>query len=272
MQNKSALSSNHRALLDAFRKSSRISSLLSLPQSITDRANELYKRILESKTLRPRGADTLIVTCLFMVCKAERVPRTIKEMCGVSEVAQKDLGKCFKEIKRLGFHKTLTSSVRSSSAAAGSDADEDADEYRSYVARWGNQLRMAPKFVEAAKTIAEKARDVLHTARDPGSTCGAALFIASQFGTIDERKMITSQTNEHTHTQHMCTCEACTSTRSASAHPTHLLSSSLLLSVCVAISAVVSMSVNTIRAVVLSILENRASILPPEYITAHIEV
>lgn len=82
--------------MEAFKKSSRISSLLSLPSAITDRANELFKRILESKMIRPRGSDTLIVTCLFMVCKAEKVPRTYKEMCGVSEVPAKDLGKCFK--------------------------------------------------------------------------------------------------------------------------------------------------------------------------------
>ena len=184
------MSANHRQLLDAFRKSSRIGSMLSLPQSTIDRANELYKKILESKAIRPRGSDTLIVTCIFMVCKSERVPRTIKEMCGVSEVAPKELGKCFKEIKRLGFHKTLNrfGSQSISTGGASSDADEENDEYKSYVSRWGNQIRLPARLITAAKAIAEKARDVLHTARDPGSTCGAAIYIASQFGSLEDRR------------------------------------------------------------------------------------
>ncbi len=78
LQNKSAMSHNHRQLLDAFRKSSRIGSMLSLPRSITDRSDELYKRVLESKTVRHRGSDALMAACIFMVCKAEGVPRTIK--------------------------------------------------------------------------------------------------------------------------------------------------------------------------------------------------
>jgi transcription initiation factor TFIIIB Brf1 subunit/transcription initiation factor TFIIB len=266
LQNKSALSSNHRALLDAFRKSSRISSLLSLPQSITDRANELYKKILDSKTMRPRGADTLIVTCLFMVCKAERVPRTIKEMCGVSEVAQKELGKCFKEIKRLGFHKTLTS-TRGGGAGHTSDNDED-DEYRSYVARWGNQIRLQPKLIEAAQTIAQQARDVLRTARDPGSTCGAALYIASQFGTIQDRKSLASTCTTADTYERRLTClvwigqhRPLLTTLCAS----HCLSPAV-------IAAVVSISPNTIRSVVQAIIAEKAKILPAEYITASIVV
>lgn len=197
LQNKSAMSHNHRVLLDAFRKSSRISSLLSLPRSLTDRADELYKRVVESKQVRHRGADALIAACIFMVCKAEKVPRTIKEMCGVSDVDPKALGKCFKEMKRLGFHKALMGGGGGGGGRSSRDEDEDhEDECASYVARWGNHLRLPPRLIEAAKLIANQARQVLKESRDPSSLCGAALYIAGYCGTLADRRTYESIQSE----------------------------------------------------------------------------
>lgn len=175
LQNKNALSSNHRILMDAFKKSSRISTLLSLPQSITDRANELFKLILESGVMRPRG-DVLIATCLFLVCKKDRVPRTIKEVCQASDVSQKELARCRKEIKKA----RLLSSLRA--------IDNDATDQELFVLRWANQLKLERPLAELARRIAKRAVDKLHTSRDPGSVGGAAIYIASQLGEMGKEK------------------------------------------------------------------------------------
>jgi transcription initiation factor TFIIB len=232
LQNKSAMSSQHRALLGAVRRSHRIASLLCLPRSITDRANELYKTIIESKAMRQRGdSDALITTCVFMVCKSDRVPRTLGEMCGVSEVTPSALVKTFKEIKRLGLHRTLRAPsnlnrANSVAAASGDDDDADADaDYKSYVGRWGDRLRLKPRLIEAATTIAVRARATLHRVRDPSTACGAAMYIASYFGDLeDQRKLAT-------------------------------------------VAAVVSMSTPTLRDMVQEIMQNKKAILPPEYIS-----
>lgn len=81
LQNRNALPAKHRQLVAAFRTAGRIAAQLNLPQSITDRANDLYKRIVMSNAVRTRGTDPLIAACIFMVCKAEKVPRTLKGEC-----------------------------------------------------------------------------------------------------------------------------------------------------------------------------------------------
>ena len=96
LQNKSAMSHNHRLLLDSFRKSSAFSTRLTLPRSLTDRSDELYKKVVDSKLVVHRGSDALIAACLFAVCQAENVPRTLKEVIGATDVRKKDLGRCYK--------------------------------------------------------------------------------------------------------------------------------------------------------------------------------
>jgi len=191
LQNSSAMSKNHRQLLDAFRKSSRIASLLDLPRSLTDRSDALYKAVLESRAVRHRGADALMAACIFMVCKAEGVPRTLKEMTAVCDVAPKDLARCFKEMKREGFHKTLVGTRAHAHAHGGPiDKDEDhADELASYVARWGNRLRLPLFLIEVAKEVATRTQAVLTKSADPSSFAGAALYVAGQLsGALHDRR------------------------------------------------------------------------------------
>ena len=216
LQNKSAMSHNHRLLLDSFRKSSRFSTLLSLPRSITDRSDELYKRVVDSKLVVHRGSDALIAACLFAVCQAEGVPRTLKEVVGVSEVKKKDLGKCYKEMKRLGFLKALRAGAveggsgggRDGSGGGGGLRDSEADS-QSFVARWGNQLRLAPRLVKLAQDIvALTAKVTMPKSYEPSSVCGAALYIAGQCGVLADEKTFDCQQTQPTRTTHTHVCVA----------------------------------------------------------------
>jgi transcription initiation factor TFIIIB Brf1 subunit/transcription initiation factor TFIIB len=217
LQNKSAMSHHHRQLLDACRRSSRIGSMLSLPRSITDRSDELFKRVLESKAVRYKDAETLMAACIFMICKAERVPRTLKgkwrrwdllfpppahvltcsfsswicyiyiEMCGVCDVTRKDLGKCFNRMKNEGFHKTVLGGAGGGRHSVSAD-EERHDEMASYLARWGNYLRMPLPLIELAKIIAANTQHVLLKGSEPSSVCGAALYVAGYCGVLHDRR------------------------------------------------------------------------------------
>jgi transcription initiation factor TFIIB len=198
LQNANALSKNHRKLVDAFRRSSAMAALLHLPNSLKNRSDELYKRVLESGLVRHRGVDALMAACIFMVCKAEGVPRTIKEMTAVCEITPKELARCFKEMKRAGMHKTLVGSrfdtknsgTTAASAERGEDSEHGGDaELQSYVARWGNHLRLPLKLIELAKELATRTQSSLTTSKDPASFGGAALFLAAQCsGALQDRR------------------------------------------------------------------------------------
>lgn len=117
----------------------------------------------------------------------------------MSDVSTKDLGRCFKEIKRAGFHKLLRGREDGTLASgAGASEDEEEDMCESLIHRWGSGLKLPPNLITAAKRIAIVAKEVLKDNRDPSTTCGAALFLASQLGTMHNRRSYegTNEKNE----------------------------------------------------------------------------
>ncbi|GIY10313.1 transcription initiation factor IIB [Caerostris extrusa] len=97
-QNRRTMSSSDRALINAFREISNMADRINLPKTIVDRANSLFKQVHDGKTLKGRSNDAIASSCVYIACRQEGVPRTFKEICAVSKVSKKDIGRCFKEI------------------------------------------------------------------------------------------------------------------------------------------------------------------------------
>lgn len=45
---------------------------------LKDRANEIYKRVEDQKSSRGRNQDALLAACLYIACRQEDRPRTVK--------------------------------------------------------------------------------------------------------------------------------------------------------------------------------------------------
>lgn len=45
---------------------------------IKDRANEIYKKVEDQKPLRGRNQDAIVAACLYIACRQEDKPRTVK--------------------------------------------------------------------------------------------------------------------------------------------------------------------------------------------------
>lgn len=69
---------------------------IQLPIAIVDRANKLFKQVHDSKNVRKRSNDAKASACLYLACRQEGVPRTFKEICAVSKISKKEIGRCFK--------------------------------------------------------------------------------------------------------------------------------------------------------------------------------
>ena len=48
-----------------------------------------------------RSNEAVYAACLYMACRQERVPRTFKELCAVSTVSKKEIGRAYKQISRV---------------------------------------------------------------------------------------------------------------------------------------------------------------------------
>jgi len=190
LQNQSALTKNHRALMDAFKKCNRMSSMLALPQNVTDRANELYKRVVQAKSVKWNSSDALMAACLYMILKSDRTPRTLNEMAGASEAKANIIAKYFKRIKAAGlapYERRLPKTRETDTAASSAGASMD-EETEPLIQRWGNYLKLPLPLIRHAINIAAQARKALTSNPQPTSLAAAALFIVSHFGSITDRK------------------------------------------------------------------------------------
>lgn len=161
--NRRNMSSSDRALVAAFREIGNMADRINLTKTITDRANLLFKQVHDGKTLKGRSNDAIASACLYIACRQEGVPRTFKEICAISKVSKKEIGRCFKLIL-----KALETSV---------DLITTGD----FMSRFCSNLGLPAVVQRAATHIARKAVELdIVPGRSPISVAAAAIYMASQ--------------------------------------------------------------------------------------------
>jgi len=140
-----------------------MSERIHLTRSIQDQAAKIYKDVLDSKALRGRNNEAQAAACLYIACRKEGVPRTFKEICAVSRVSKKEIGRCFRLII-----KSLETNL---------DQITSAD----FMSRFCGNLGLPISIQAAATRIAKTAVDLdLVAGRSPISIAAAAIYMASQ--------------------------------------------------------------------------------------------
>jgi len=56
----------------------------------------------DGKNLKGRSNDAIASASLYIACRQEGVPRTFKEICAISKISKKEIGRCFKLILKVG--------------------------------------------------------------------------------------------------------------------------------------------------------------------------
>ncbi|XP_052222952.1 transcription initiation factor IIB-like isoform X2 [Dreissena polymorpha] len=162
-RNRRTVNSADRALINAFREIRQMADRLNLPEMVSERGNTLFKQVNDTKSLKGRSNDAVCSACMYIACRQEGVPRTFKEICAVSKVSKKEIGRVFKLIL-----KALETNV---------DLITTGD----FMARFCSNLALSQKIQKAATYIATKAVDLyLVPGRSPVSVAAAAIYMASQ--------------------------------------------------------------------------------------------
>ncbi|ESN95389.1 hypothetical protein HELRODRAFT_185984 [Helobdella robusta] len=161
--NRRNISSGDRALMIAFREIAQMADRLNLPKMIADRANTIFKQVHVSKSLKGRSNDAISSACMYIACRQEGVPRTFKELCAVSKVSKKEIGRAFKLILKI-----INTSVELISTG-------------DFMSRFCSNLGLSAAIQKAAIHIADKAVLLnLVAGRSPVSVAAAAIYMASQ--------------------------------------------------------------------------------------------
>lgn len=122
-----------------------------------------YFQVHDGKNLKGRANDAIASACLYIACRQEGVPRTFKEICAVSKISKKEIGRCFKLIL-----KALETSV-------------DLITTEDFMSRFCANLGLPNSVQRAATQIARKAGELdVVSGRSPISVAAAAIYMASQ--------------------------------------------------------------------------------------------
>jgi len=179
-QNRRQMNSADRSLINGFKEIQSMADRVNIQKCIVDKAKHTFKESVATKSvgkdakdgvtsLRGRSNDAIAAACLYIACRQEGVPRTLKEICAIAKVSKKEIGRCYKMIL-----KNMTSSM----STITSDK---------FMTRFCGNLDL-PKKVQVASThIAQKSVDLdLVGGRSPISLAAAAIYMASQAS--NERK------------------------------------------------------------------------------------
>ncbi|GER25852.1 transcription initiation factor IIB [Striga asiatica] len=83
-----------RSLLLAFKTITTMADRLGLVATIKDRASEIFKKVEDQKSCRGRNQDAILAACLYIACRQEDKPRTVKEICSAANGAtKKEIGR-----------------------------------------------------------------------------------------------------------------------------------------------------------------------------------
>ncbi|KAH9060435.1 cyclin-like protein [Lactarius vividus] len=154
--------------LSACRDISSWCDRFSLPKTISDITKQLYQRANEEKLLRRKPLDAVIAACIFVAYRQAHVPRTFSEICNLTHVSKKHLGRCYKALER-AFNLT----PRSSAARSGVTEPED------LLVRYCNHLDIPPRVQAICKDIIVSVREHgIADGRNPVSIAGGVIYFA----------------------------------------------------------------------------------------------
>jgi len=175
-----------KLLDDAFREIHSLASRISLNKVVIETAKQLYKKAEEKRaegerSLKIKKKEYIIATCIFIACKQCRVPRTFKEICNLTKVPKKEIGRCYNLLKKIlyvqGPEKTKIDDISIDEIVT---VESGNDKIESFIGRFGTQLALPPNIQKYAKTIAiNAANDGTLGGKSTTTLVAAALYFAT---------------------------------------------------------------------------------------------
>ena len=140
----------------------RISSLLNIPPKIEEEAARIYRMAVEKGLVRGRSMECVVVGAIYIASRQFKLPRSLNEVCQLTNNNKRDVGKTYRFIAReLG--------IKMAPSGAGE-----------YIPKFANKLGFSAETQTQAQKILEIAQtSELTSGRGPTGLAAAALYVAS---------------------------------------------------------------------------------------------
>jgi transcription initiation factor TFIIB len=151
-----------RNLRRAFDQLRTFAEKLSLSQEVIERAAYIYRKALDRDLLRGRSITQITAAALYAACRDMEVPRTLKDVAAVSNVAKKDVARSYRLlVKEIDLRMPVPDPVKS-------------------LSRIASKAGMSEKTKRRAFEILMKAQEKgVVAGKDPMGLAAAALYVAN---------------------------------------------------------------------------------------------
>lgn len=173
-------SPSQRRVRQAFQDISEMCARIQLPSTVSDIAKQLYARVDEENIvpyrLRNRNAyEATLAACVFIACRQARVPRTFVEICRLTSVDKKDIGRAYKELEQKFNLRSSSTAGRDEQVGPRTGGPQD------LLVRFCNHLDLPHSVVSISTDVVMRLRELeVATGRSPPTIAGGAIFFACQ--------------------------------------------------------------------------------------------
>ena len=139
---------------------------------ILEEAKNMYKKISELKISRGENRNAIIACCVYMACKTNNVPRSIREIAEMFDVRVQCMTKACKT-----FQDLINIKVSSSAPL-------------DFVNRFCSKLEVSQEFIDTCRSIVEKTEPILCEYTPPSAVAGCIMLCCEITGTKITKKRI----------------------------------------------------------------------------------
>ncbi|ORZ15294.1 cyclin-like protein [Absidia repens] len=151
-----------RNLVQSYKDIGAMCDSISLSKIVSDTAKQLYKRVEDEKLLRGKSSDAIIAACIFIACRQEKVGRTFREICALTRVPKKEIGRCYK---------SLQSKLQTNTSIMNSE---------DLMSRFCSNLLLPPYVQKAGVDLVKRAKELGTLAgKSPISVAAACIYLVS---------------------------------------------------------------------------------------------
>ena len=122
-------------LVEAFKSIDSMCTSISLPRIIVDTAKQLFKQVEDEKMIKGKSGEAVKASCIYIACGMHHSARTFKEICNLTKVSKKEIGK---------YYKLLQPKLKEPTSNLSLDA---------YVFRFSSQLDLSSRIQQAAVKV-----------------------------------------------------------------------------------------------------------------------
>jgi transcription initiation factor TFIIB len=152
-----------KTLSRGFRSIEDLCNVLNIGDIVKEEAQHLFKKVDDQKTLKGRGHNAIVSSCVFIACRKKSNPRSIREISMALNVEKREILKCYSSIKKI---LPLVHSNKSASE---------------YAKRFASELGFTEVENKKSQIIAERAIEKgLVTGKSPLSVASAAVYIVAK--------------------------------------------------------------------------------------------